>query len=482
MPASMAADWETYLDEHDKQALDELAELLSIPSVSTDPAYRDACREAAEWLQGRLEALGFEGEVTTVDDGHPLLDAYKEVDPNAPTVTIYGHYDVQPPGDEDAWTTPAFEPTVVDDPDKGEIVRARGATDDKGQLMANLNGVRAHVEAGTLPVNVRFLIEGEEEVGGHSLPRYIEANEDALASDAVLVSDTHLWDVDHPAIVHGLRGIVTLEATVTGPERDLHSGQFGGAVLNPAEALVRAVASLKDDELRVAIDGFYEDVLPLDETQRELMEQVPFDEEGFLAETGAPAYDGERAYGPLERMWARPSLEINGLSSGYAGDGFKTILPAEATLKLSCRIVADQDPEEIGELIAEHLREHVPDSVRFDVDVLQTSEAWYVDPRNDVIETAAEALEAGFGGEAVFIRNGASIPVVPHLQRLAPVALMGYGMRDERLHAPDEFFRVDHFHKGARAMGHALDALGQRLRPPPPPPSSGADEARDGHA
>lgn len=459
----MPADWAAYLDQHEKQALEEVTELLRIPSVSTEPAHRDDCREAAQWLHSKLDALGFEGEITTVDDGHPLLDAHLEVDEDAPTVTIYGHYDVQPPGDEDAWTTPAFEPTVVEDPDKGEIIRARGATDDKGQLMANLNGVRAHVEAGTLGVNVRFLIEGEEEVGGHSLPSYIEENEDALASDAVLVSDTHLWDADHPAIVHGLRGIVTMEATVSGPERDLHSGQFGGAVLNPAEALVRALATLKDETLRVDVEGFYDDVLPLDETQRELMEEVPFDEEAFLAETGAPSYAGEEAYGPLERMWARPSLEINGLASGYAGEGFKTILPEEARLKLSCRIVADQDPDEIGQLLVDHLEEHVPDAVRFEGRVLQASDPWYVDPQNDVLETAAKALEAAFGGQTVFIRNGASIPVVPHLQRLAPVALMGYGMRDERLHAPDEFFRVPHFHAGARAMGHTLDLLAKRL-------------------
>lgn len=458
----MPADWQSYLDEHDKQALEELKAFLRIDSVSTDRAYEESCREAAAWVLERLERAGFEGEAVTVDGGHPLVDATLTVEEDAPTVTIYGHYDVQPPGDEDAWTTPPFEPTV-EDTEKGTILRARGATDNKGQLMANLQGVTAHAEAGTLPVNVRVLVEGEEETGGDSLPTYIEEHEDELACDAVLVSDTHLWDADHPAIVHGLRGIVTLEATASGPDRDLHSGQFGGAVLNPVEAMVRAVASLKDDELRVNVDGFYDEVRSLDETQRELMEQVPFDAEAFREETGAPALDGEAAYEPLERMWARPSLEINGLSGGYAGEGFKTILPAEATLKLSCRIVADQDPDRIGDLIAGHLEEHVPETVRFDVRVLQTNPPWYVDPRDDVIETAATALEDAFGGETVFIRNGASIPVVPDLQRLGPVALMGYGMRDERLHAPDEFFRVDHFHKGARAMGHALERLGERL-------------------
>jgi acetylornithine deacetylase/succinyl-diaminopimelate desuccinylase-like protein len=453
------ADWRQRLDDTRDERVDELTEFLSIPSISTEPEHREDCRKAAEWLGTRLEDLGFEVSIQQVDGGQPLIDAELVVDEAAPTVTIYGHYDVQPPGDEAAWETPAFEPAIVDDPDKGEIVRGRGATDNKGQLMANINAVEAHAEAGTLPVNVRFLIEGEEEIGGESLPTYIERNEDELACEAVLVSDTHLWDAGHPAIVHGLRGIVTLEATVEGPDRDLHSGQFGGAVLNPAEALVRAVASLKDEDLRVAVDGFYDDVLEVDEAQRKFMDQVPFEAESFRQETGAPALDGERDREPLERMWARPSLEINGLSSGYAGDGFKTIIPSEATLKLSCRIVADQDPDEIGDLLADHLRENIPDSVDTTVDVLQASDPWYLDPRNDVLEAAATSLEQAFGGDTVFIRNGASIPVVPDLDRLAPVALMGYGMRDERLHAPNEFFRLRHFHAGSHAMGQALERL-----------------------
>jgi acetylornithine deacetylase/succinyl-diaminopimelate desuccinylase-like protein len=455
------ADWRQRLEETTDEREDELTEFLSIPSISTEAAHREDCRKAAEWLEQHLIEIGFDTGLHEVDGGHPLLDAELVVDEGAPTVTIYGHYDVQPPGDEAAWETPAFQPTILDDPDKGRVVRARGATDNKGQLMANLNAVRAHADAGTLPVNVRFLIEGEEEIGGDSLPTYVQRHEDDLDCEAVLVSDTHLWDADHPAIVHGLRGIVTLEATVEGPDRDLHSGQFGGAVLNPAEALVRALATLKDENLRVAVDGFYDDVLEVDDAQRKYMEQVPFDDEGFRQETGAPALDGERDRGPLERMWARPSLEINGLSAGYAGDGFKTILPASATLKLSCRIVADQDPDRIGQLLADHLREEVPDTVDVTIDVLQASDPWYLDPRNDVLEAAADSLASAFGGETVFIRNGASIPVVPDLDRLAPVALMGYGMRDERLHAPNEFFRLESFHAGSKAMGRMLERLGE---------------------
>lgn len=453
--------WQAHLEEHRKPAINRLEALLRIPSVSTDPRYEDACHQAATWLTDHFETLGFEAALVETT-GLPLIDALYQQDPTLPTVTIYGHYDVQPPGEEHEWTTPPFEPTIQDT-DEGTIIRARGATDNKGQLMANVNGVAAHIHADTLPVNVRFLIEGEEETGGESLPTYIQDNEDALESDAVLVSDTHLWDEDHPAIVHGLRGIVTLETHVTGPDRDLHSGQFGGAVLNPAEALTRALATLKDDELRVTVEGFYEDVLELDEDQRALMDAVPFDEDAFLEATGAPAYDGEEGYEPLERMWGRPSLEINGIQSGYAGDGFKTILPHQAIAKISCRIVANQDPHDIGEKIRQHIEDNTPKTVRTTARILQTNEAWYVDPRNDVLETAADALEDAFGGETVFIRNGASIPVVPTLQRLAPVALMGYGMRDERLHAPDEFFRIENYHKGALAMGHALDRLARTL-------------------
>lgn len=449
--------WEQHLDEHRKQAEETLKELLSIPSVSTDRAYEDHCVEAAEWVQARLTGMGFEASLETIDDGHPIVAGRYEAGQDRPTVTLYGHYDVQPPDPVDAWTTPPFEPTVFD----GKI-RARGATDDKGQMLANLLALEAHAEAGTLDVNVNVLIEGEEEMGGPSLPKHIQAHEDELQSDGVFVSDTHLWDEEHPAIVHGMRGIVTLEATVTGPERDMHSGQWGGIVMNPAEALAKAVASLKDEDLRVAIPGFYDDVLELDEEQRELMDKVPFDEEAHQEEAGVPEMVGEAGFSSQERLWARPSLEINGISSGYAGDGFKTVLPSTATVKISSRIVPDQDPDQVGEDILGHLQDHLPDGVTMTGEVLQATPAWYVPPHHDILKLAAECMSEVWGGQTYFIREGATIPVVPDLGRLGPVALMGYGMTDERLHAPDEFFRLEHFHNGAKAFGRVLERMADR--------------------
>lgn len=450
--------WLDRLEASQDEGLASLKELLSIPSVSTDPGHREDCRKAAEWLVDRLQALGFQGGLEVVDDGLPLIHMELELDPEADWVCLYGHYDVQPPDPLDAWTTPPFEPTVYD----GDRIRARGATDDKGQLFANLRAIEAHVAAGTLEVNLRVLIEGEEEVGGHSLPRYIQENRDALASDVVIVSDTHLWDAQTPSIVHGMRGIVTMEATVHGPDRDLHSGQFGGIVMNPAEALARAVGGLKDGDLHVTVPGFYDDVRELDDAQRSLMDAVPFSAEAFLAGTGVEVPMGEAGYTPQEQLWARPSLEVNGLTGGYAGDGFKTVLPASATVKLSVRTVPDQNPDAIGQAVLDHLEGLLPTGVRLEGEVLQAAPAWYASPDHPVLEIAGGCLTEAFGNETLYIREGATIPVIPTLESLGPVVLMGYGMTDERLHAPDEFFRLEHFWKGSEAFGRVLERFGER--------------------
>ena len=449
--------WKDHLEAHRKDAVAALEDLLAIPSVSTDPAYKEHCNEAADWVQARLEDMGLEARQVVIDGGHPVVVGRFDAGHDKPTVTLYGHYDVQPPDPIDAWTTPPFEPTIED----GRI-RARGATDDKGQMLANLLAIEAHAKTGSLDVNLNVLIEGEEEMGGKSLPTFIQRNKEALQSDGVFVSDTHLWDEEHPSIVHGMRGIVTLEATVTGPERDMHSGQWGGIVMNPAEALAKAIATLKDDDLHVQIPGFYDDVLELDEEQRELMAKVPFSEERLLDESGVPELAGEAGFDSQERLWARPSLEINGIASGYAGDGFKTVLPGTATVKISSRIVPNQDAEAIAESILDHLEAHLPPGVTLEGNVLQTTGAWYVPPGHEVLKLAADCLSNVWGGETYFIREGATIPVVPDLGELGPVALMGYGMTDERLHAPDEFFRLDHFHKGAQAFGHVLEEMAKR--------------------
>lgn len=446
--------WREHLDEDREGAVDRLVELLSIPSVSTDPAHARDCERAAEWLEADLASMGFEVSLQAPDGGHPVVLGRLVVDEEAPTVSLYGHYDVQPPDPIEAWTTPPFEPAVEDG-----IVRARGATDNKGQHLANLEALRAHIAEGSLAVNVNVLIEGEEESGGETLPKLLETEADALASDVVVVSDTALYDPEHPAIVHALRGIVAIELRVKGPKSDLHSGIYGGGVPNPNELLARALAGLKDDQGRVTVPGFYDGVAELGEDERALLDKVPFDEAAFREETGIPALHGEAGRTTLERLWTRPTLEVNGLKGGYGGPGFKTVIPSEAVGKLSCRLVPGQDGAAVGKAVVDAVGAALPPSVAFEGRVLASAPAWYAPPDHPMLSLGAACLESAFGGTCLFIREGGSIPVVPRLERLGPVVLMGYGLHDENLHAPDEFFRLEHFHKGARAFGTFLERL-----------------------
>ncbi|KGQ22945.1 dipeptidase [Thermus filiformis] len=431
--------------------LDALFEFLSIPSVSTDPARKEDVRRAALWLGGRLEALGFQVEVAETP-GHPIVFAEKRVSDRAPTLLIYGHYDVQPPEPLELWETPPFVPTLKD----GRIY-ARGASDDKGQLYAHVAAVEALGEA--LPVNVKFLVEGEEEIGSPHLPAYVWENRDRLRADAVLVSDGAMFAPHTPTLTYGLRGLVYLEVLLEGAARDLHSGVYGGAAPNPLQALAWMAARLKGEDHRVRIPGFYDRVRPVSQEEKALWPQV--DEEAFKASVGLEALWGEEEYSLLERLWTRPTLDLNGAYGGFQGEGSKTVIPARAGFKFSMRLVPDQDPEEVAARAEDYLRSIAPLGIRVRVLRHGLGRPVLTDPQSLPMRLAAEALEEVWGRKPVYTREGGSIPIVAELVEAlkAPVVLMGFGLNDDNLHAPNEKLDLVNFEKGIAASQAFLRRL-----------------------
>ncbi len=425
--------------------LDELLEFLAIPSVSTDPAYRSEVERAAGWLAGRLEAAGFSAELVPTP-GHPIVYAERRVDPAAPTALVYGHYDVQPPDPLELWETPPFEPTVRD-----RRVYARGASDDKGQVMIHLAAVEDLGEG--LPVNLKFVIEGEEEVGSVHLFDFVREQRARLAADAVVVSDTAMFAKGLPTLTYGLRGLAYLEVFVEGAASDLHSGVHGGAAPNAALAAARLAAALKTEEGWVRIPGFYDRVRPLEPAERAEWQRLPFDEEAYRRMLGAERLEGEPGYGVLERRWARPTLDVNGFVSGWTGPGSKTVIPARASFKFSMRLVPDQDPDEIAALAEAYLQRAAPEGYRVRVEVHQGARPVLVPRDAPPVRAAARALKAAFGRDPVFVREGGSIPIVTAFAEElgAPVVLMGFGLPDDNLHAPNEKFDLDNFEKGIEA-------------------------------
>lgn len=446
-----------YLDRHRERFREELFEFLRFPSVSARGEHREHVRRAARWLTDRLAGMGLEAAVEETA-GHPIvLGEWRDADPDAPTILIYGHYDVQPPDPLAMWTTPPFEP----DRREGRIY-ARGAVDDKGQLYLHLAALEAHLRtSGRLPVNVVVLAEGEEEVGSENLLPYVRRNGNRLAADAVIISDTAMIAPDTPTIGASLRGLAYFELHVTGPSQDLHSGSYGGAVVNPATTLARILGSFHDDAGRIAVAGFYDDVDPA-EKLRAGFQSLPFDEAAFREETGVPVTGGEEGYTTLERLWIRPTLDVNGLLSGYTGEGPKTVLPAGAMAKMSCRLVPDQDPARIAQLVDAHVRRNAPEGVRVSLRLLQIGEPWRARPGGPLYDAAEAALERAFGRRPVYAGEGGSIPIVPALERVlgAPVLLMGFGLPGQNAHAPDEWISEANFERGA----HAAAELLQRLR------------------
>ena len=439
------------------QALERLFALLRIESISTDPAYAPACRDAAEWLVAELAALGFEASRRDTP-GHPMVVAHGGE--GGPHLLFYGHYDVQPVDPLELWERPPFDPAIVERPG-GAVVTARGAGDDKGQLMTFVEAVRAwKAVTGRLPCRLTMLIEGEEESSQGSLVPFLEANAGELRADLALVCDTDLWDAETPAITTMLRGIAISQITIRAATHDLHSGQYGGPVINPIRVLARIIAGLHDDDGRITLPGFYDGVPPLPPEVKAQWDGLGFDAGGFLGAVGLSRPAGERAFPVLEQLWSRPTCEVNGIRGGYTGAGFKTVLPAEAHAKVSFRLVGDQDPERILESLHAHVRAHLPPdcSVEF---VEDASRAVSLPVDAPAFALARRALSEEWPRPAVFVGGGFSIPIVEHIRAILgmDVLMIGFGREDDNVHAPNEKYDLASFHKGARSWARVLAAL-----------------------
>ncbi|RMG37870.1 MAG: dipeptidase [Planctomycetota bacterium] len=445
-----------YAEEHFDDFLDDLKQLLRIPSVSADPRHREDMQRAAEFVRDRLAAAGVETRLVATD-GFPIVYGERLRSDDRPTALVYGHYDVQPPDPVDQWVSPPFEPVV-----REGCVWARGATDDKGQLFTHIAAVHSWTTAaGELPVNVKFVIEGEEEVGSRSLETFLQDNRELLSADVAVVSDTSQYGDGIPAITYGLRGITACEVTVRGPRQDLHSGVFGGAVANPANVLARLIGSLVGPDGRIAVSGFYDAVRPIGEEERRRLAALPFDEQAFLREVGVPASFGEPEFSILERRWCRPSCDVNGLVSGYTGEGPKTIIPQSAVAKVSFRLVPDQDPDAVLDAVERHLRERCPPAVTLQFRRYHGCPGVVIDTDSAFMQAARRAIRAGFGADPVLIREGGSIPVVASFRAILGVdtLLLGWGRNSDNLHAPNEHFHLDDFRHGMLASVALWDEL-----------------------
>jgi len=458
IPADIAA-WCTANDARNEA---ELFEFLRIPSVSARSEHKADCLKAAQFVADALTRVGCTTEIVPTP-GHPIvLGEWRNAGPDAPTLLIYGHYDVQPAEPLELWTSPPFEPTVRD----GRIY-ARGSVDDKGQLYLHIKALEAHFATrGTLPVNVIVIAEGEEEVGSANLEAFLEREKRRLKCDAVVISDSTMFAEGIPSILSSLRGMAYLQIDVQGPAGDLHSGMYGGAVVNPAMALARMLATFHDADGRIAIPGMYDDVHPFPDAVRAQMRTLPFDDAGFMHEVGASALGGEPGYTTLERLWTRPTCEINGLLSGYTGEGAKTVLPAIAMAKVSFRLVPDQHPDTIARLVTEHVHRVTPAGVSVTVTALHGGKPWRADLKGPIIDAGKRALQAAFGREPVITGEGGSIPVVGDFERIlgAPVLLMGFGLPGENAHAPNEWISAGNYRSGTRAAATLLDEYAAAAR------------------
>jgi succinyl-diaminopimelate desuccinylase len=445
-----------YLDSHAARFEDELCEFLRIPSVSADTGRRNSMHQAAEWVADQFRRLRFAVEIISTT-GHPLVYAESPHIPNALTVLVYGHYDVQPPEPLEKWIDPPFEPTRRD----GNIF-ARGATDDKGQMFTHIKSAEAWITVeGRLPINLKYIIEGEEEVGSAGLEKFLAEHTDRLACDCVVVSDGGQFAPGIPAITYGLRGIAYYELLVKGPNRDLHSGSFGGSVTNPANALAQILAGLIDNQGRVTISGFYDDVVPLTAREREEMAALPFDEKQYFAEIGVGGAMGEEGFTTLERRWVRPTFDISGLTSGYQGEGAKTVLPAMAGAKFSFRLVPNQEPAKITAGLKWKLAELCPPGVELELIDHHGAPGVLVPLESPYIAAASRAIEYAFGRPPVFTREGGSIPIVTAFskQLKADTLLLGWGQDDDNTHSPNEKFSLADFHRGIKASAQLWGEL-----------------------
>jgi len=439
--------------------LAELNALLAIPSVSALPEHAGDMRRCADALAEHLRRIGLQNVRVVETPGHPIVYGDWLGAPGAPTVLVYGHYDVQPVDPIDEWTSPPFEATIRD----GQLF-ARGAADDKGQLFIHLKAIEAHLsQTGALPVNVKVLLEGEEEVGSPNLDPFIRSNRDLLACDVVVISDTPMLERGVPSICYGLRGLNYFQIDLRGTRSDLHSGSFGGAVANPAMVLAQVLAQMKDRAGHVRIPGFYDDVLPLTDEERMEIRRLPFDEAAYRRELGAPRLFGETGFSTFERVWARPTFEVNGLVGGFTGEGSKTVIPATAMAKVSMRLVPNQDPDKIAGLFEAFVRKVTPKTVELRLTRMHGGRPWKTELDNAYVQAAARAFEIGFGKRPVYTREGGSIPIVMTFQQElgAPTVLFGIGVPDENAHAPDEKLDLGNFFGGILSSAYLLQEIAQ---------------------
>lgn len=440
-----------YFKDNRETHLEELNDFLRIPSISALSEHKKDMQQAAEWLVNSLKEAGLENVSIDETDGHPAVYADWLHAEGKPTILVYGHYDVQPVDPLNLWDSPPFEPEVRDNK-----LFARGASDDKGQVFMHIKAVEALMNnTGSLPVNVKFLIEGEEEIGSPSLEKYIIENKEKLAADVIVISDTGMQGPGQPAVCYGLRGLCGVQVDVLGAKGDLHSGLYGGGVQNPLHAIVELLATFRDKEGTIAVEGFYDNVQPLSDEERAAYEALNFDEEELKNEIGVTDLFGEKGYSHLERTWVRPTLELNGIFGGFSGEGIKTVLPSEAGVKITCRLVPDQDPEEIVEKLKAHIDKHKPVGVTVTVTEFDKGKPFITPFDHPAIQAAGRSYEKVYHVPTAYTRGGGSIPIVAAFDEILelPVVLMGFGLSTENFHAPNEHFHLENFDQGLRVIG-----------------------------
>ena len=456
----MSPSTNAFVEKHQDRLLEELKQFLRIPSISAQPAHAGDVQHAAEFVAASLHSAGLENVEIILTTGHPLVYADWLHAPGKPTVLCYGHYDVQPPDPLEEWISPPFEPTV-----RNGNLYARGSADDKGQVYSQIKAVEAlRAVNGTLPVNLKFLIEGEEETGGESIAKYVAEQPGKLKADVALVCDTELYAEGIPTLCIGLRGLIYTEIEARGPSRDLHSGMYGGAAPNAIFGLVELLSKMKDSSGHVQIPGMYDDVRPPTPEEQHSWSSLPFDEREFLEnEVGSACLTGEPGYSVLERTWARPTLEVHGIAGGYTAPGAKTVIPARATAKVSMRMVPDQDPEKIVAAFKQFVKDHTPQGIETQVRILSAGPAIMVNPDHPAIRVAAKAFADILGRETVFIRSGGSIPIVGDFAKHLgiPSILMGFGLPDDGLHSPNEKYKISNYYAGIMTIAHFLEQYGQ---------------------
>lgn len=449
--------YETYFSERREEHIEQLKDWLRIPSVSALSEHKQDMQQAAGWAMDALKTAGLENVKLHTTNGNPVIYADYLHSPNAPTLLIYGHYDVQPVDPLNLWDSPPFEPEI-----RGDKIYARGATDDKGQVFLHIKAIEAILKTEQkLPVNIKFCIEGEEEVGSPNLPIFIESNLDLLKCDYVLVSDTSLLEKGKPAICTGLRGLCSMEIKVTTANTDLHSGSFGGGVPNALHAMVSLLSSFHDEQGKVTVEGFYEGTPEMTPELRAEFAKLQHDDNKLAQSLDLSSLYGEEEFTFVERIGARPTLELNGVYGGFQGEGSKTVIPREANAKITCRLVGKQDPQDVLNKIERHVNQHIQQGAKVEFTPLERAFAFTMDPSLPILQQAADSFEAVYGTRAVFTRDGGSLPIIESMSRIlsAPAVLMGFGLPDENLHAPNEHFNLENFDKGLLTITHFLKSL-----------------------